>query len=122
VETIYVENVAGDGEADTTGAMDVDSRNEWRLQPEGRAVLTDLLRLDEAQAMAVIASALEAVALSRGGGGGGGGGNGNGNGNVGGGNAASWLLDVAAHAMGLAERVGGVLPPSKRPHVSASLR
>ena len=108
-------DVAGDGEAGTTGAMDVDSRNEWRLQAEGRAVLTDLLRLDEAQAMAVIASALEAVALSRGGGG-------NGDGNAGGGNAASWLLDVAAHAMGLAERVGGVLPPAKRPHVSASSR
>jgi len=110
-----VGDVAGDGEAGTTGAMDVDSRNEWRLQAEGRAVLTDLLRLDEAQAMAVIASALEAVALSRGGGG-------NGDGNAGGGNAASWLLDVAAHAMGLAERVGGVLPPAKRPHVSASSR
>jgi len=115
-----VGDVAGDGEAGTTGAMDVDSRNEWRLQAEGRAVLTDLLRLDEAQAMAVIASALEAVALSRGGGGNGGGGNGDGN--AGGGNAASWLLDVAAHAMGLAERVGGVLPPAKRPHVSASSR
>lgn len=117
METTYVGDVAGDGETGTTGAMDVDSRNEWRLQAEGRAVLTDLLRLDEAQAMAVIASALEAVALSRGGGGG------NGDGNAGGGNAASWLLDVAAHAMGLAERVGGVLPPAKRPHVvSASSR
>ena len=96
---------AGDGEAGAPGAMDVDSRNEWRLQPEGRSVLKELLRLDEAQAMAVIAAALEAVALSRGDAAAAA---------AGGGDAESWLMDVAAHAHGLAER------GNKRAHLSLS--
>eukprot|EP00241_Pyramimonas_parkeae_P015561 CAMPEP_0114303954 /NCGR_PEP_ID=MMETSP0059-20121206/15512_1 /TAXON_ID=36894 /ORGANISM="Pyramimonas parkeae, Strain CCMP726" /LENGTH=472 /DNA_ID=CAMNT_0001426987 /DNA_START=175 /DNA_END=1593 /DNA_ORIENTATION=- len=104
-------------------AADSDMRNDWRLslKPEAKAVLADLLRLDETQAWAVIASTLEEMALHPGA---------QTREGVAQAQAAAqsdkparpevegWLLDLAAHAVGLAEKASGGVGHKRRAEVA----